>query len=402
MPGPLAGIRVVDVSAMVAGPFSTMILAEQGADVIKIEPLQGDALRNDLTHGHEMNALSFNANRAKRSIALNLKAPRGLEIADRLIEQADVFVENFRTGVAERMGLGYGRLSANNPRLVYVRSSGMGARGPEAGHRVYDPIVQAKVGLSHLQGGARGPQFVNSIIADKIAPMMLAQAVTAALYERSVSGRGQYVEQSMLHAMLWWMWADMMVTHTYTADDDTDERAPLFGPPMIYATADGNVAVIAGADAEWRALCVAVERVDLVDDERFASIEGRIENAVEFGEVFANEFSKSSTETWKRRLAGAGATYTVVNSPRDVLSDEQIAANDMITLIDSDAFGRVRLPTPAAQFSRTPARTGLSPRLGQHTEQILRELGYSQEEQVTLQAEDVVRACDDSTSVPAH
>jgi len=391
MSGPLTGVRVVDVSAMVAGPFSTMILAEQGADVIKIEPLQGDALRGDHTHGHEINALSFNSNRAKRSIAVNLKDPRGLQIAERLVARADVFVENFRAGVAERIGLGYEKLSANNPRLVYVRSSGMGPRGPGAGHRVYDPVIQAKVGLCHLQDEVRGPQLVNTLIVDKLAPTLISQAITAALYERSVSGRGQYVEQSMLHAMLWWMWPDMMVTHTYTADDDTDERPPFYGPPLIYATTDGHIVVVAGTDPDWRALCTAVERLDLVDDSRFSAIQGRIENAVEFGEIFAEEFGEASTATWERRLADAGATFTVVNTPRDVLTDEQICANDMITLIDSEAFGQVRAPTPAAQFSRTPAATSLSPRLGQHTDDILSEIGYSADERSALLADDVVR-----------
>ncbi|HTR78937.1 MAG TPA: CoA transferase [Gemmatimonadaceae bacterium] len=391
MPGPLAGVRVVDVSAVMAGPFSTMILAEQGADVIKIEPLNGDVFRADHTHGHEMSAMAFNSNRAKRSIALNLKDPRGLEIAERLIERADVFVENFRTGVADRLGLGYEKLSASNPRLVYVRASGMGSRGPEAGERVYDPIIQAKVGLSHFHRDAAGPQLVSVLIADKVAPTLISQAITAALYERSVSGRGQYIEQSMLHAVLWWMWPEMMVTHTYRADDDMEEQPLYYGPPMVYAATDGHVVVVAGDDQAWHALCAAVDRLDLVEDQRFASLAGRIENKDEFGEIFAKEFAKASVATWKNRLSDADASGTVINTLRDALSDAQIRANDMITTIESDAFGQVRVPTPAAHFSRTPAEAGVSPRLGEHTEDILTELDYSHDERSTLLADDVVR-----------
>ena len=390
MPGPLTGVRVVDVSAVMAGPFATMILAEQGADVIKIEPLGGDVFRADHTQGHAISAMSFSSNRAKRSIAINLKDPRGLEIAERLIEGADVFIENFRTGVAQRLGLGYEKLSSLNPRLVYVRASGMGPDGPHATDRVYDPIIQAKVGLAHFGGDGGRPKLLPVLIADKIAPTLISQAITAALYERSISGLGQYIEQSMLHAVLWWMWPEMMVTHTYTADDDRDEQPLYYGPPMLYEATDGHVVVVAGDDQAWRALCVATERLDLVDDPRFASIAGRIENKDEFGEIFAEEFAKAPVATWTQRLSEADASWTVVNSPRDALTDAQIVANDMITTLDPDALGTVRVPTPSARFSRTPSRAGVSPRLGEHTADILTELGYDGDELSALVEESVV------------
>jgi crotonobetainyl-CoA:carnitine CoA-transferase CaiB-like acyl-CoA transferase len=392
MAGPLTGVKVVDVCAMMAGPLATTILAEQGADVIKIEPLEGDRLRGANNYGnHEMSAMAFNTNRGKRSIALNLKDPRGLELAKRIIKQADVFVENFRTGVANRLGLGYDVLSASDPRLIYVRASGVGSIGPEAGRRVYDPVIQAMVGLCHLQRDANGPQFVNTIVADKVAPALLAQAITAALYERTVSGVGQFVEQSMLHAMLWWLWPDTMGTHTFTVDDHLEEPPAYSGPQMIYATADGHVMVQGGANDEWHGLCKAVNRLDLIEDERFTDYEDRDRNKEAFAEIFTKEFAKATNAEWAPRLKAGDAVYSMINSARDVLKEEQVLANNMFEVIQTEAFGELRLPTPCAQFSRTPSSGGLGPRLGEHTDSILTELGLSADDQESLRSNGVIR-----------
>jgi len=383
MAGPLSGVTVIDFSAYMAGPFATMILAEQGADVIKVEPLAGDPMRSTNSKGRKTGAQAFNSNRAKRSIALNIKDQRGLAIAERLIKGADVLVENFRAGVADRLGLGYEKLSADNPGLIYVRASGVGPLGPEARRPVFDSVIQAMSGLCYLQSNEDGPQIANTYAADKIAPLLLAQAVAAALYERSVSGRGQYVEQSMLHAALWWLWPDMMQTHTFTADDDDDERSPYSGK-FIYATADGHLLVPPGRDEDWRALCRAMERPDMVDDERFASVDLRIKNNADVSEILTTEFAKRTTAEWKSRLTAEDAIFSIVNTPRSILTDEQVLANEMFTYLRTDTHGEIRAPTPPARFSRTPSSPGVGPELGEHTEAVLTELGLSAGEQSLL------------------
>lgn len=391
MAGPLSGVKVVDVSAMMAGPFSTMILAEQGADVIKVEPIAGDFMRRMATGGHEIGPLAYNTNRGKRSIALDLKSPAGIAVAHRLIASADVFVENFRAGVADRLGLGYKQLSADNPRLIYARSGGMGNKGPAANRRVYDPIIQAAAGMCHAQANKDGPQLMHTIVADKLSPTMMAQAITSALYERSQSGRGQHIDMSMLHATIWWMWADLMMGHTYTHDDDKHTISSHEVQKPLFQTEDGHIILIWGDDGDWAATCKGIGRPELITDERFSSAAGRLEHRVELKQIVEAVLKTAKSEVWYQRLADSDAAFGAINSPKSLLTDPQVVANEMFTELKHEQLGTVRTPTPPAQFSRTPSKPGFSPRVGEHSREILAELAYSAHEVTELIDTGVVR-----------
>ncbi|MGV9802171.1 CaiB/BaiF CoA transferase family protein [Mycobacterium sp. NPDC003449] len=378
--GPLKGVRVVDSSIIMAGPFATMILAEQGADVVKVEGRDGDPSRWQMGRSeHTIFPLAFNTNRAKRSLAVNLKHPKGVEIVQRLVSEADVFVENFRAGVADRLGLGYAELSKVNSRLIYVRVNGLGRQGAGSSRRVYDPVAQALAGVCAVQRDEQSPRLMKTLLADKITPTLLAQAITAALYEREKSGQGQFLEQSMLHSVVWWMWPDMMANRTYTADDATVCESNVYDRQArpIYATSDGHVLAVMYSDLEWRELCRGLGRGDLADDERFATTDARAANRIAMESILTDEFAKGSTSEWNRRLSQTDAAFAVVNTPDTLLHDPQILANDVYTQFDDPVLGQVRAPTPFARFDRTPAETAVSPQIGQHSRVILQELGYA-------------------------
>jgi crotonobetainyl-CoA:carnitine CoA-transferase CaiB-like acyl-CoA transferase len=375
---------------MMAGPFSTMILAEQGADVVKIEPLGGDMLRHLGTTFRGTGAMFLNTNRNKRSIALNLKDPRCVEVVHRLVGQSDVFLENFRADVADRLGLGYEQLSGLNPGLIYARVAGMGAKGPAATRRVYDPMVQAHAGVCSIQGGSGKPDFMRTLIADKVAPTLMAQAITAALYERTQSGRGQRIEISMLQGAFWWMWADMMTGLTY--DQEGLELHPLYVKKNImWETKDGYLVLTCNSDIEWQAICSAFRRHDLAADPRFASIAGRREHLKEMEAEIAAELVEWPTGEALDRLVAADAAVGPINTPEALLDDPQILANDMYTVFEDEELGKVRQPTPPVIFDRTPSSAALAPKLGEHTDTILAELGYSVGEREGLKADGVVR-----------
>lgn len=390
--GPLDGCRILDLSVLMAAPLATMLLAEQGAEVIKVEPLTGDILRHMATSRGGSGSMFVNTNRSKRSIAIDLKEPRGIELVHRLAEDVDVFVESFRPGVADRLGVGYEAIKARSPNVVYARVNGFGTQGPFAGRRVYDPLVQAFSGINVVQGmgGANGPQFVRTLLADKVTPILLAQAITAALYERNQSGAGQELEVSMLHAMVWWLWPDMMAEHTFRSDDVV-RGLNLTNSKTIFATRDGYLAVIAASDEEWRALAAAAERDDWVTDPRFETIASRFEN--NFMDEIETEMRTRTTEDWVQRLAACDAGFSPVNDPESILSDPQILANEMVTELDHQVFGPTVAPTFPVSFDRTPAATQSAPDVGEHTEEILRDrLGMDEAQIRALISDGVVRA----------
>ncbi|HEV8298564.1 MAG TPA: CoA transferase, partial [Acidimicrobiales bacterium] len=267
-PGPLHGIRVVDLSVAAAGPFATSILADQGADVIKVERPGGDFMRNVGTTRNGVAGVFAALNRSKRGICIDVKAPRGLDVLRRLVAGADVFVHNLRPGIAARLGIDYESLRAVRADVVYVAISGWGERGPLAEQPAYDSVVQAASGIAAHQGGPDGePQFVRNTICDKGTGAMTAQLITAALLERARTGRGQQVHVSMLHASIAFLWPDGMQTVTFLEDVDDDARAT---PPPLHRTADGWVSITAMLDAEFAGLCRVVGRDELTREPRFA------------------------------------------------------------------------------------------------------------------------------------
>lgn len=392
MSGPLTGCRIVDVSSLLAAPFASMILGEQGADVIKVEPLEGDILRVAGGSMHKgTSAMFVNANRAKRSIAINLKHDRGIGLLGELISGADVLIENFREGAMQRLGLGYDALHAAHPRLIYARINGMGRHGSRAGQRVYDPLIQALSGAMTLRTYTDVPEILPMIIADKVTPIMLSQAITAALYEREHSGLGQHIEVSMLHALLWWMWPENMTGHTFI---DAPEVAAYtyYNVDPLHRTSDGKyICILAPSDPEWAAVAEAFERPDWLTDEQFCSVEARVTNSAGYQAAISSEVAKRSYETCMRLLAKCDACFAPVNTRDDVIHDPQIIANNMFADAEHSELGRIRQPTSCVEFSRTEVGASrLVPTVGEDAAQILGEIGYSDPDIESLVMQGVV------------
>jgi crotonobetainyl-CoA:carnitine CoA-transferase CaiB-like acyl-CoA transferase len=375
--GPLTGIRVVDLTSMISGPVATMMLADQGADVIKVEPPGGDLVRAMGANRGGVSAAFVSANRSKRSVVLDLKTAAGLDALRRLVRTADVFVQNFRPGAIERMGLGEEVLRAEREDLIYVSISGFGEQGPYAGNRVYEPVIQALSGLAAIQADADGrPHMVRTIIPDKLTAVTAAQAITAALFARERSGRGQHVRLAMLDATVAFLWPEGMTGHTFIGREVSASRAQ-FAQDLIFATTDGWITAGAVSDSEWAGMCRVLERPDWLEDERFASAHARIVNVAErlrlTGEVLA---TRSSAE-WLERLAAEGVPCAPVLSRAEVIEHDQIVANRLIEEHDHPQAGRIRQPRPAAGFDATPARIrGPAPALGADTEAVLAEIGF--------------------------
>jgi crotonobetainyl-CoA:carnitine CoA-transferase CaiB-like acyl-CoA transferase len=396
MPGPLAGVRVVDLTSVVSGPLAAMFLADQGADVIKVEPLGGDITRHSrqsISASGEFSALFVSSNRGKRSLALDLKRPEAGPIMRKLITSADVLVQNFRPGAMERLGLGEPAMRALNPRLIYVSISGAGESGPYAGKRVYDPIIQGLSGFADLQAdpGTRRPRMIRTIVADKTTAIFAAQAVTAALYARERTGEGQHIRLAMLDTMIAYLWPEAMTQYTVVGRE-ASTADPTARPDLIFETADGYITVGTISDSEWRGFCAASRRPDLAEDPRFDTPGGRAVNATERILLMAEIIKQLPSADWLQRLDANDVPSAPVLRRNQVIANEQVLARELIAEFDHPDIGRVRQPKPAARFDRTPAAIqGPAPRIGEHSGTILTELGLQQAEIERLAGEKIVR-----------
>lgn len=397
MPGPLAGIKVLDLTSVVSGPLATMFLADQGAEVIKIEPLGGDIARHSrqsISTSGEFSALFVSTNRGKRSLALDLKRPEALTIMRKLVARADVLVQNFRPGTMDRLGLGEATVRAANPRLIYVSSSGVGESGPYAKKRVYDPIIQGLSGFADIQAEpkTRRPQMIRTIVADKTTAIFAAQAVCAALYARERTGEGQHIRLAMLDTMIAYLWPEAMTQYT-VVDREASTADPTARPDLIFETADGYITVGTISDSEWRGFCAAAERPDLADDPRFRTPGGRAGNATERILRVADIIRERSTAEWLERLDTNDVPSAPVLRRGEVITNEQVVARELIAEFDHPGIGRVRQPVPAARFDHTPAAIrGPAPRIGEHSKAILAEIGLEAAEIDRLVAEKIVRS----------
>ena len=384
MNGPLAGIRVIDLTTVVSGPVCTVILADQGADVIKVEPPSGDIARRTSGDG-EFTAMFVSSNRGKRSIALDLKQPSGLAALRRLIAGADVLVQNFRPGTMARLGLSEPALRAANPGLIYVSISGVGETGPYEKKRVYDPVIQSLSGFADVQADqATGrPQMIRTIVADKTTAVYAAQAVCAALVARARDGQGQHIQLSMLDTMIGFLWPEAMAQYTVVGRENAPQPAPR--PDLIFQTLDGYITVGSLSDAEWRGLCAVVARPEWIDDPRFRTPAARSLNAAERIRLVGEILAQGHSQDWLDRLDAAEVPCAPVLRRADVMGDPQVINNQLIATMQQPTLGVVRQARPAAQFDRTPARiAGAAPRIGQHTDAILAEAGYSATEIAAL------------------
>jgi crotonobetainyl-CoA:carnitine CoA-transferase CaiB-like acyl-CoA transferase len=396
MPGPLAGIRVLDLTSVVSGPLAAMFLADQGAEVIKIEPLGGDITRHSrqsVSASGEFSALFVSTNRGKRSLSLDLKRPEAAKIMRKLAARADVLVQNFRPGTIERLGLGEPALRASNPRLIYVSISGVGESGPYAGKRVYDPIIQGLSGFADIQSDpkTRRPRMIRTIVADKTTAIFAAQAVTAALFARERTGEGQHIRLAMLDTMIAYLWPEAMTQYTVVGREGSTAD-PVARPDLIFEAADGYITVGTISDSEWRGFCAASERPDLAEDPRFNTPGGRAANATERILLMAEIIKKHPTAEWLKRLDTNDVPSSPVLRRSEVIANEQVLARELIAEFDHPDIGLVRQPKPAARFDRTPAAIrGPAPRIGEHSAIILSELGLETAEIERLAAEKIVR-----------
>ena len=393
MPGPLDGIKIIDLTSMISGPLTTMILADQGADVIKIEnPAGGDFTRSASNRRHGFSASFLNNNRNKKSVTINLKTEKGIKLLKKLIADADVFIQNFRPGVIERMGLGEKTVREVAPDIIYVSISGFGQEGPYAGKPVYDPLVQALSGLTTIQGGSDEfrPRLVRTILPDKLTGFTCAQAITSALFCRERTGQGQHIRLSMLDSVISFLWSSDMGSQTFVGGEFAQEKAQSF-IDLIYETSDGYISVAVQSDKEWQGLTRALDQPGWLEDSRFMTPALRQDNIDDRLDLTQQVLRNRTSKEWLKRLENEDVPCAPVLRRRDIISHPQISANKTIMELEHDHAGMLRQARPAALFSQTyqDKHTG-APYLGEHNKEILAKADLSNEEICQLRADGVI------------
>lgn len=400
MAGPLDGVRVIDLTTMISGPLATMTLADQGAEVIKIEhPVGGDHSRQVADRRGGFAASFLNNNRGKRSVTLNLKDPRGVKAALKLCETADVFIQNFRPGVAERIGLGEAAVRAARPDIVYASIAGFGFAGEWAPKPVYDPLIQALSGLASVQGGGTRPRLVRTIVPDKVTALQASQAITAALFARERSGEGTHLRLSMLDTMVAFLWSSDMAGYTFVGDGAPEEKRDQAQSyvELIYETADGWMAVSAHTDSTWAGLCAAVDRPDWLTDPRFSTVAAREINKPARLELTQQALLNDTTANWMERLPAHDVPCAPVLSRHEMCEHPQVIANGSVIETDHPQAGRLRQARPPAQFSTTPLDTPQpARRLGEDTRAVLADAGFDTASIDAMMADGVATEAQDS------
>lgn len=388
MPGPLHGFRVIDLTTMISGPLCGMILGDQGADVIKVEPAQGDATRGVATRRSGMSASFLNNNRNKRAITLDLKHPDGKAALLRLIEGADVVLQNFRPGVVDRLGIGYEAAKAVNPGIVYMSITGFGETGPYSHKPVFDPLIQSLTGLTTVQAGSdeRRPSLVRTILPDKLTAFTASQSVTAALLARARTGEGQHVHLSMLDTVVSFLWSSDMGGHTFVGEELERETAQSF-IDLIYETQDGYLSCAAFRRVDWEKLADALEHPEWKEDPRFLTSAGLEQHKEARLEMTQEALRGRTTAEWIARLEKYDVPCAPVLTRSEMRQHPQIEANGIVEINRHPVAGDLRQTRHAARFDGTPARHSRgAPRLAEHTEEVLAEAGFSAEEIAALLA----------------
>jgi crotonobetainyl-CoA:carnitine CoA-transferase CaiB-like acyl-CoA transferase len=389
--GPLAGTVVIDFTRVLSGPYCSMLLADMGARVIKVEqPGKGDDTRAwgpPFVHGESAYFLSINRN--KESITLDLKRREAQEVLDRLLAKADVLVENFRPGTMDRMGIGYERVSAHQPRLVYCSISGFGQTGPRRDLPGYDAVVQAEGGLMSITGDADGPPYrLGVAISDIVAGIFASHGIVLALLARERTGRGQLVDVGMLDstvALLTYQAGIFFATGT--SPGRLGNRHPTIAPYETYTARDGDFVIAVGNDEQWRRFCSAVGLDGLASDPRFETNRDRVTRYDELRPLLAARLLERPRAQWLEALTAAGVPCGSVRDVGEVLGDPQLAARDMIAHLEHAAAGAIRTLGVPIKLSDTPGAVRTPPpQLGEHTDAVLRDLGFAVEEIARLRA----------------
>jgi len=388
MSGPLAGIRVIDVTIAVLGPVATQILGDMGAEVIKVETPEGDPMRQLGPARHPLMAAYFlNLNRNKKSLVLDLKRPAAQAAMARLAASADVFLHNMRPAAAARLGIDYPKIAAANPKIVYASASGYRQDGPARDRAAFDDVIQGESGLAAINAAADGaPRYVPMAVCDKLCGHVLASAVGMALFARERSGRGQEVQVPMLETMVAFNLVDHL-WHGVLAEPEKGLGYPRMFTPhrRPYATRDGHVCLLATTDGQWRRLFAAIDRPELADDPKFCTIERRTANIDALYALLAERLARRTTAEWRARLDAADVPNGGVNDLAGLLALPYLRDTGFFRPVEHPSEGAtVTMANPVA-FSGSPASLRLPPpRLGEHTRAILAELGYDAAEMAAI------------------
>lgn len=395
MSGALSGIKVLDLSRVLAGPFCTMILGDLGAEVIKVEapggsddtrawgpPFQGD-----------FSAYYLCANRNKRAITLNLKTEQGQEILKKLIKQSDVLIHNFKYGTMERLGFDYEQVKQLNPRIVYCSITGFGSQGPYRKLPGYDYIIQAMSGLMSITGSEEsGPLKVGVAITDVFTGLYAAIGIEAALYERERSGEGQFIDMALFDSAVSSL---VNVASNYLVSGVIPKRLGNYHPNIVpyqtFKTADGEMVVAVGNDRQFANFCTALGLENLIEDNRFATNEQRVAHRAQLEEIIQNVMKTQPSKVWLDKLVEYGIPCGPIHNMQEVFADEQIAAREMKVSMEHPTAGTLQLVGSPLKFSRTKVSYRRYPPLaGEHTLEVLQELGFSEDQYEQLKNEGIV------------
>ncbi len=394
MAGPLSGVKILDLTTVVMGPFATQILAELGAEVIKVESREGDNMRHvGPMKSPGMGHLFLHLNRGKRDIVLDLKQPEGREAVLRLAARTDVLVYNVRPAAMARLGLSYEDVRAVNPRIVYVGAYGYAEKGPGAGRAAYDDLIQGITGLPWLtsRDGTAPPRYAPVNLADRVTGLHAVYAITAALFHRERTGEGQSVEVPMFESVAQFVLGDHLAGMSYeppiggTGYARLAERRP-------YATKDGWICALVYNDRQWDRFLRAVDRADLLEDARFTSHGMRAAHIAEVYEFLAGLFATRTTAEWTALLSSIDVPVAPMNKVADLLDDEHLAATGFFEAEAHPTEGSLLAPrTPTGWSASPPGPRTPAPLLGQHSAEVLREVGYSDDEIAAMVKKDVTR-----------
>ncbi len=395
MVGPLDGIKVLDLTRVLAGPFTTMILCDLGADVIKIEqPEIGDEARNFGPFKNGFSLYFMSINRGKKSVTLNLKSDQGKSIFRQLVKKSDILVENFRPGTMKRYGLDYETLSTEHPSLIYAACSGFGQTGPFAQKGAYDMIIQGMGGIISITGEPDGPPVrVGTSISDITAALFTTIGILSALHHRSITGKGQFVDVAMLDSLVAVLEnAIVRYLSTDVIPHPLGSRHPVITPFEAYESADGHVIIAIGNDSLWSKFCEHIDRKDLISDLRFCTNAKRTAYHSDLFPILSEIMRQKTTNAWIKDLEALGVPCGPINSIDKVVNHAQIRAREMMTEVMHNITGTVEIPGIPIKLSETPGSVDTpAPNLGEHTAEVLTHvLNMTENEVAQLKRDNVV------------